>query len=105
MILFHVTKGSNVESIRNHGLIPGFCKGLAYNVDKGWPHVPNWLTDSPHYVMTMQVGSKYSTRHDVKILAIDTSGLDVYSRCCSILLQPSAYEYICFDTIPPEKIL
>lgn len=103
MILFHLTKYENFDSIKQKGLIPNYTKGLASN--KLWNNYCVWLTDSPQWIINEQAGERYIKRNNVRVLAVDTSSLTVYSKIGHYFLIPSTYEFVCFETISPKFIL
>ena len=103
MYLFHLTKYENFDSIQKNGIMPNFTKGFAKNsaYDKNCV----WLTDSPLYIIENQVGDRYLKKYDVRVLKVNVSRLEIYSRICHYFLKPSIHEFVCFQTIPSKFIL
>lgn len=103
MILFHYTWNENVLSILTEGLIPDKCKGMTRRkLRRKWHTV--FLTDNPGYILRTQLG--YFHQHDVTLLQVDTTGIEVTQRYtdCLTVNRPIEHEYLVYERIPPDRI-
>ena len=65
-----------------------------------------WLTDSPQWIISTQLGQETFYKRHFCILQIDVSDLSVIS--CTVKVAPVTgwlpYEFACLTTIPPKYI-
>lgn len=98
--LFHLTRIEHLPSIMQHGLIPGFSRGITLNRKQEFV----FLTDDIK-VPIQQLGSNYSPEGWV-VLQVDVEGLNVetYRTTGLQFNQIVPNEFVTRTTIYPERI-
>jgi RNA:NAD 2'-phosphotransferase (TPT1/KptA family) len=99
-VLFHLTRIEHLPSIMQHGLIPGFSRGITCNRKQGTV----FLTDDIN-VPIEQLGSTYSPEGWV-VLQVDVEGLQVepYRTTGLLINQIIPNEFVIKTPIHPERI-
>jgi hypothetical protein len=94
-LVYHITKKSNVESIKKQGLIPNIPKeipgeecGVYFfkSKEEAEDGFFNWYVD------------RYDEDEEFVLLTVDGSDLNLFS-------SPYEFEYICYDTVDPKFII
>jgi RNA:NAD 2'-phosphotransferase (TPT1/KptA family) len=96
-VLFHLTRIEHLPSIMQHGLIPGFSRGITCNRKQGTV----FLTDDIK-VPIEQLGSTYSPESWV-VLQVDVEGLQVEPYRTSWFADVPN-EFVTRSTIHPSRI-
>jgi hypothetical protein len=99
MMLYHITKEENVDSILKSGLIPNFKRGIGRI-----RHNCVFLTDDVEFIIETQIGKKRSSGYVV--LTVDITGLGVKRRTFDSrgFLEEYKHEFISHEKIDKDKI-
>ncbi len=104
MVLYHVTKRKNLESIMKYGILPNFHKGLTCG---GKKHKKVFITNDPDRIIRTQGGSGWISE-DTLILEIDVLDTEIesyaYSGYADGKIRLSSFEFV-IDRVDPCKII
>jgi uncharacterized protein (DUF952 family) len=93
--LYHITKKSNISSIKKNGLLPN-----RPTVDE--PHgiyLFKSKTDAAEALMNW-LGTRFEENDELVLLTIDPNGLKIHPSTLN-----ANYEVISYDSIPPKNIV
>lgn len=100
--MFHITPATNLQSILNKGLLPGYRKGLTTQQE----HSAVWLTDDVEYVLYKQAGMHWIKKYKPIVFEIDTIELVVeqYMARCYETPQICPHEFFVVGSIATKFI-
>lgn len=103
--LFHITPSENIPSIMEHGLLPGYRRGLFVGARQR--RLENvYLTSTPVRVIKEMGGLHWGRMHKPSILTIDINGLEPKPLSYDAYINPliSDFEYT-VDFVPAKNIV
>jgi hypothetical protein len=93
--VYHLTKLSNLDSIKKHGLRPTIPVDM--DTEEEGVYVFKTKEDAEDALQNWY-GDRYDDSDEFAILTIKTDGLRLFSTLAD-------YEYVSYETIPPSNIV
>jgi hypothetical protein len=89
MILYHITKAENIESIMEKGILPSFKKGITTGSTK---HTQVFLTNDINKVIETQIGDSW--QNEIAILKVEVDNIKPHKYYCFEPPRDSDFEFV-----------
>tara|TARA_R110000868_G_scaffold195851_1_gene441592 strand:+ start:4105 stop:4443 length:339 start_codon:yes stop_codon:yes gene_type:complete len=98
MVLYHITKVENIESIMEKGILPNYKKGITCG---GRKQTQVFLTNDINKVIKTQIGSVWE--NEIAIFEVEVHNIEPHRYYCFEPPKDSDFEFVT-DKVDTENI-